>query len=104
MIVSSLEEAAERHPELVQRGLSGIGIDDSYFAALWNALWRGGAFVYVPAGVQAMTPVWVSHLAAGGDAAAFPATVVVVDEHASLTLVEDLIGPGRTRPRASRWR
>ncbi len=94
VIISSLEEAAERHPELVQRGLSGIGIDNSYFAALWNALWRGGAFVYVPAGVQAMTPVWVSHLAAGGDAAAFPATVVVLDEHSSLTLVEDLIGPG----------
>ncbi len=94
VIVSSLEEAAERHPELVQRGLSGIGIDNSYFAALWNALWQGGAFVYVPAGVQAMTPVWVSHLAAGADAAGFPATVVVVDEHASLTLVEDLVGPG----------
>jgi Fe-S cluster assembly protein SufD len=101
VIVSSLEEAARRHPELVQRGLAGIGVGESYFTALWNALWRGGAFVYVPAGVQAMTPVWVSHPAASADAASFPATVVVVDEHASLTLVEDLAGPADQSARVS---
>jgi Fe-S cluster assembly protein SufD len=93
VIVSSLEDAATRHPELVQRGLAAIGVGESYFTALWNSLWRGGAFVYVPQGVEAMTPLWISHLAAGDGAAAFPATVVVVDEHASLTLVEDLIAP-----------
>jgi Fe-S cluster assembly protein SufD len=101
VIISSLEEAAERHPELVQRGLSSIGVGDSYFAAMWNALWQGGAFVYVPTGVQAMTPIWISHLAADGEAASLPATVVVVDEHASLTLVEDLVGPADQSPRLS---
>ena len=101
VIVSSLEEAALRHPELVQRGLAAIGVGESYFTALWNALWRGGAFIHVPAGVEAMTPVWVGHLAAGGDAMAFPGTVVVVDEHSSLTLVEDLIGPDDASPRLS---
>jgi Fe-S cluster assembly protein SufD len=101
VIVSSLEEAAIRHPELVQRGLSGIGTAESHFTALWNALWRGGAFVFVPPGVQAMTPVWVSHLAPGPDAAAFPGTVVVVDDNASLTLVEDLSGPDDQGPRLS---
>ena len=56
VIVSSLEDAATRHPELVQRGLAAIGVGESYFTALWNSLWRGGAFVYVPQGVEAMTP------------------------------------------------
>ncbi|MGD1052586.1 MAG: Fe-S cluster assembly protein SufD [Candidatus Dormibacteria bacterium] len=93
VIVSSLEEAAERHPELVQRGLSRIGVGESYFVAMWNALWQGGVFIHVPAGMQAVTPVWIGHLAAAGDQASFPATVVVVDDHASLTLVEDLVGP-----------
>ena len=101
VIVSSLQDAAVRHPELVQRGLSGIGVGEAYFTALWNALWQGGAFVYVPRGVEAMTPVWVSHPAASEHAAAFPATVVVLDEHASLTLVEDLIGPAGDAPRLS---
>ena len=99
VIVSSLEEAAERHPELVQRGLSGLGVAESYFAALWNALWRGGAFVYVPHGVRAMTPVWVSHLAGQGGGASFPGTVVVLEEHAELVLAEDHIGPLDEEPR-----
>ena len=92
VILSSLQEAAVRHPELTQRGMAGVGTGESYFTALWNALWRGGAFVYVPAGVDAMTPVWVSHLAPAEGTASFPGTVVVVDENASLTLVEDLCG------------
>jgi Fe-S cluster assembly protein SufD len=91
-ILCSLDEAVRRHPELVRRGLAGIGIDESYFVALWNALWRGGAFVYVPSGVEAMTPVWVAQLAPQAGGLGFPATVVVVDEHASLTLLEDMIG------------
>jgi Fe-S cluster assembly protein SufD len=101
VLVSSLGEAAARHPELVQRGLSAIGVGESYFTALWNALWQGGAFVHVPAGVHAMAPVWISHLAAGSEAASLPATVVVVDEGASLTLVEDLVGRADPSPRLS---
>ncbi|HXZ99250.1 MAG TPA: SufD family Fe-S cluster assembly protein [Candidatus Binatia bacterium] len=101
VIVASLEEAVLRHPELVQRGLSGIGAGDSYFLALWNALWRGGAFVYVPRGAQAGTPLWISHLAAPAGAAGFPATVVVVDAEGSLTLVEDHVGSDDEAPRLS---
>src|ERR1039458_3567095 len=99
VIVSSLEEAAERHPDLVQRGLSGIGIGESYFVAMWNALVRGGVFIHVPAGMQAVAPVWIAHLAAGDGQASFPATLVVLDDHASLTLVEDLVGPADPAPR-----
>jgi len=101
VIVSSLEEAATRHPELVERGLSGIGVGESYFVAMWNALWQGGVFIHVPAGMQAMAPIWIAHLAAGGEQASFPATLVVVDDRASLTVVEDLVGPADPAPRLS---
>jgi Fe-S cluster assembly protein SufD len=93
IVISSLQDAADRHPELVQRGLAGIGVAESYFTALWNALWRGGAFVYVPPSVEAMVPVWVAHLAPAASTVSFPGLVVVVDAHTSLTLVEDLVGP-----------
>jgi Fe-S cluster assembly protein SufD len=101
VIVSSLEDAATRHPELVQRGLASVGTGESYFTVLWNALWCGGVFVYVPHGVEAMTPLWIGHLAAGEGAAAFPATVVVVEERASLTLVEDLVALREAGPSLS---
>ena len=53
------------HPELVQRAFSAVRVDESKFVALWNALWRGGVFVYVPRGVEALVPVWIAHPASG---------------------------------------
>ena len=61
IIVTTLEEAATVHPELVQRAFSAVRVDESKFVALWNALWRGGVFVYVPRGVEALVPVWIAH-------------------------------------------
>jgi Fe-S cluster assembly protein SufD len=93
VIVTTLEEAAERHPELVQRALGMVGSAESTFSALWSAMWRGGLFVYVPPGVEAMLPVWVAHAGAGEGAAVFPATAVVVDDAAALSLIEVFASP-----------
>jgi Fe-S cluster assembly protein SufD len=93
IIVTTLEEASLVHPELVQRALAAVRVDESKFAALWNALWRGGVFVYVPRGVQALVPVWVAHPAAGNDLAVFPTTVVVLDEGSSLTVIDAYASP-----------
>jgi len=93
VIVSTLSEAAAVHPELVQRALSSVGTSESKFTALWHALWRGGVFIHVPPGVDAMLPMWIAHGAAGQNQAVFPATVVLVDDAASLTLVEVFASP-----------
>ena len=98
VIVTTLEEAATLHPELVQRALAAVRVDESKFAALWNALWRGGAFVYVPRGVEALAPVWVAHAASGTDVAVFPSTAVLLDEGASLTVIDTYASPAGTAP------
>ncbi len=91
VVLSSLDEAASLHPELVERVLGSVGVGESAFVALWNAMWTGGAFIYVPRSVNASVPVWVAHSAAGDHAAAFPATVVLLEDNASLTLVDDYV-------------
>ena len=93
IIVTSLEEAAMVHPELVQRALAAVRVDESKFIALWNAMWRGGVFVYVPQGVEALVPVWIAHPAGGDDRAVFPSTVVVLDEGSSLTVIDAYASP-----------
>jgi Fe-S cluster assembly protein SufD len=98
IIVTTLEEAAVVHPELVQRAFAAVRVDESKFAALWNALWRGGVFVYVPRGVEALVPVWVAHPAGGDDRAVFPSTVVVLDEGASLTVIDAYASPSGSAP------
>jgi len=93
LIITTLEEAAIRHPELVQRGLSSMSVGESKFIALWNAMWRGGIFVYVPAGAEARVPVWIAHPATGDDASVYPATVIVLDDGAALTVVDAYASP-----------
>jgi Fe-S cluster assembly protein SufD len=93
IIVTTLQEAATVHSELVQRAFAAVRVDESKFTALWNALWRGGAFVYVPRGVEALVPVWIAHAASGEDVAVFPTTVVLLDEGASLTVIDAYASP-----------
>jgi len=93
VIVSTLEEAAQQHPELVRRAFATVGAGETKFLALWEAFWRGGVFVHVPANVEARVPVWAAFSAAGEGSAVFPATVAVLDANASLTLVDSYASP-----------
>ena len=105
VIVSSLEDAAVNHPDLVARALETVAPvgdttehGDAKFLALWHALWRGGVFVHVPAGVEAHVPVVAAHGAGGDRPAVFPATVALLDAHASLTLIEIHASPAGGAP------
>jgi Fe-S cluster assembly protein SufD len=57
VIVSSLDQAAREHPELVRRHLGTVVSADDAFVARNDASFRGGAFVYVPAGVALERPI-----------------------------------------------
>ncbi|HZS14137.1 MAG TPA: Fe-S cluster assembly protein SufD [Candidatus Dormibacteraeota bacterium] len=98
VIVSTLEEAAHNHPELVQRALAAVRVGESKFLALWDALWRTGVFVYVPRSVDARVPVWAAYSVAGDNGAIFPATLAVLDDNASLTLVDAYASPAGPAP------
>ena len=93
VIVTTMEEAATRHADLLQRAMASVGVSESKLIALWNALWRGGVFIYVPRGVDAMAPVWVAHPATDDGSVVFPATVALLDDAASLTLVDAHASP-----------
>jgi Fe-S cluster assembly protein SufD len=57
VIVTSLEQAAHEHPELIERHLGTVVAGDDLFVARNDAGFRGGAFVYVPAGVAVEKPI-----------------------------------------------
>jgi Fe-S cluster assembly protein SufD len=89
VIFSSLDEAVRLHPELVQPHLGTVvPSGENKYRALNAALWQGGTFLYVPAGVeidlQLVTGTWLT-----GEGIAFlPRTLVVTGERARVTLVE----------------
>ena len=106
VIVTSMQRAAERHPELLERGLALVdpvaaqraGHGGAKWLALWNALWHDGVFIHVPAGVEASVPVVAAYSAGGERPAIMPATVVVLEAMSSLTLVELHASPPGDRP------
>jgi Fe-S cluster assembly protein SufD len=87
IVVSTLEDAVGEHPELIERYLGSLLTDRDRFTAQNTAAWRGGMFVYVPAGVRVEQPVVTSVLHNSASAIHWR-SLIVVEEGAELTLAE----------------
>jgi Fe-S cluster assembly protein SufD len=57
VVVSTIDQAAETHAELIERHLGSVVAAEDLFVARNGARFQGGAFVYVPAGVAVEQPV-----------------------------------------------
>jgi Fe-S cluster assembly protein SufD len=98
VVVGTLEEAAQRHSDLVQRYLEHevVPAGAGKFAALNAAFWRGGVFVHVPRGVSAAVPiraVFGQEGLAPGRPAILPRSLVVVEDGASLVFSDEYGAP-----------
>lgn len=90
VIFENLEQAILRYPGIFQAHFmaqdSALGSEK--LTALHRALTTGGAFIYVPKGVEVNLPLVVYQWASGGRAAVFPHTLVVAEDNAKVTVVE----------------
>ncbi len=93
VIFTSLDDAVRRYPELVQKYFNSVvAIDENKFSALHYALWNSGTFVYVPRNVIIERPLQAVIGQRAGKNAGLHHTVVVTEEGAVVTLVEDFVG------------
>jgi len=90
VIVCSLERALVRHADKLRDRLGAlIAPDYDGYAALGAALRSGGAFVYVPDGVEAAVPIRLFHWLDGTGQLAAPRSVIVLGKNARATIVEE---------------
>jgi len=94
-----LDEALREHGELVRTHLqkhpAALGGDK--FVALNTAFAASGVVLYVPKGVEVDLPFVVQHAITGERQAAFPHTLVILEDNARATLVEFFVnGDQRT--------
>src|SRR5437868_355373 len=95
VIFCSLEDAVRDHPEIVQRYLHKLVTPNrDKFAALHTAFWSGGAFVYVPEGVNVELPVHVVYRLDESGAAALAHTLVVAERGANVRYIEEFLSEG----------
>jgi Fe-S cluster assembly protein SufD len=95
VVISSLSEAIEEHPDLVTAHLGRHpGLQDHAFVALNTASIRDGAFIWLaPHTVleQPIQVVWVSS-AEDSPVASYPRTLIVAAEASQATVVESYVG------------
>jgi Fe-S cluster assembly protein SufD len=100
VIFASLDEAARRHPNLLEPGLHGVvPTARTRFTALHGAFRSGGSgsFVFVPRGVSVDLPLQTLTYVDRDDLAVFPHTLIILEEGAELTFIDRYVSPDLTR-------
>jgi Fe-S cluster assembly protein SufD len=93
-----LDEAAEKHPDLVEPHLHGlVPADRTKFTALHGAFRTGGTFLFVPPGATVAAPLQTVTYLDEENGAVFPHTLVVVGDDAEVTFIDRYQGPDLTR-------
>jgi Fe-S cluster assembly protein SufD len=94
VIFTDLRQAVRKHPELVKRYFMTEVVKPNHnkFTALHAALWDSGTFIYVPRNTKVDLPLQVilnqANVAAGG----YHHTLLVAEEGAEVTVIDDLLG------------
>ena len=98
VVAGGLTDLARDQPDFLQDylGTRAVTPDLGKFQALNAALWAGGAFVYVPAGVELPNPVLYAVEAAAPTV--LPRLLVRLDEGASASVVEWWASPQESAP------
>jgi Fe-S cluster assembly protein SufD len=101
VIFTDLATALREHAPLLEKYLMTecVKLTDSYFAALHGVLMRGGAVLYVPKGVTVEQPLRSLIRQSGNQRTGFNHTLVVMDEGARATLIEEF-GSDTGQPQA----
>jgi Fe-S cluster assembly protein SufB len=94
VIFVDTDTAVREHPELVKEYFGTIiPLYDNKFAALNSAVWSGGSFVYVPAGVKVDIPLQAYFRINTENMGQFERTLIIVEEGAQVHYVEGCTAP-----------
>ena len=94
VIYTDRETAIREHEDLVKEYfMKLVPPKDHKFAALHGAVWSGGSFVYVPAGVHVKMPLQSYFRLNAAGAGQFEHTLIIVEPGASLHFIEGCSAP-----------
>ena len=94
VIYTDMESALTEHEDLVKEYfMTLVPPKDHKFAALHGAVWSGGSFVYVPAGVHVEMPLQSYFRLNAAGAGQFEHTLIIVEPGASLHFIEGCSAP-----------
>ncbi|KKW06152.1 MAG: FeS assembly protein SufB [candidate division CPR1 bacterium GW2011_GWC1_49_13] len=94
IVFLSMDEGLAKYPEIVKQYFGTvIPSADNKFAALNSAVWSGGSFVYVPAGVKVELPLQAYFRINAQNFGQFERTLIVAEEGSFVHYVEGCTAP-----------
>lgn len=100
VIFCDLATAVKDHPELIQKYFMTTAIEPhkDRFTAWHAAFWTGGSVLYIPRGVEVEQPLHSLIGLSQANAADFSHTLVIVEDGASVTLLEETASATEDNP------
>jgi Fe-S cluster assembly protein SufB len=96
VIFCSIQEAVEKHPELVKKYLGTVvPYSDNYYAALNGAVFSDGSFVYIPKGVKCPLDLSTYFRINAKESGQFERTLIIADEGSYVNYLEGCTAPQR---------
>lgn len=93
----SMKDAIAQDSEKMKKLLfSRTAVEESRYTALHAAYFGQGAVLFVPKGVKLIKPIIMRGIHTGGHAGFFPHTLVVLEEGAEATVVEEFYSAGES--------
>lgn len=94
VVFLDMDAGLREHPDLVKEYFGTvIPAMDNKFAALNSAVWSGGSFVYIPAGIEVEIPLQAYFRINSKNAGQFERTLIIVEEGAKVHYVEGCTAP-----------
>lgn len=94
VVYTDMESAVKEYEDIVKEYfMKCVPPSDHKFAALHGAVWSGGSFVYVPAGVEVDIPLQSYFRLNAPGAGQFEHTLIIVEKGAKLHFIEGCSAP-----------
>src|SRR5687768_5617188 len=96
VIFGSFSEAAQNHPDLIEKYLgSVVPYTDNYYAALNSAVFSDGSFCYIPKGVKCPMELSTYFRINAKDTGQFERTLIIAEEGSYVSYLEGCTAPMR---------
>ena len=94
VIFADMDTGLREYPEIVKKYFGTVvPYNDNKFAALNSAVWSGGSFIYVPAGVKVEQPLHAYFRINASNMGQFERTLIIADEGADVHYIEGCTAP-----------
>lgn len=99
VIFEDMDVAVKKYPDLVKKYfMKAVSPHEHKFAALHAAVWSGGTFIYIPAGVNAERPLQAYFRMNAASMGQFEHTIIILEKGASGSYIEGCSAPKYNTP------